>query len=58
MTTQYGRIGQPPARINRQSAEEPAVPGLLEDIALAAAKIYYLTAAGSGPLRRPSTARS
>jgi hypothetical protein len=58
MTTQYGRSGPPPTRLNKESTEEPAVPGLLEDIALAAAKIYYLTAAGSGPLRRPSTVRS
>ena len=58
MTTQYGRSGPPPARINKGSVDEPAVPGLLEDIALAAAKIYHLTATGSGPLRRPSTARS
>ena len=57
MTTQYGRSGPPPAKINKESTEAPAIPGLLEDIALAAAKIYYLTAAGSGPLRRPATAR-
>lgn len=32
-----------------------AVPGLLEDIALAAAKIYYLTAGSPGQRRHPST---
>ncbi|GAA0912971.1 hypothetical protein [Virgisporangium aurantiacum] len=53
MTTQYGRSGPPPAKVDK----EP-VPGLLEDLALAAAKIYYLTAAGSGPRRRPSTVES
>ena len=60
MKTQYGRNGLPPARINKEPAGKPgdAVPGLLEDIALAAAKIYYLTAAGSGQRRRPSTVES
>jgi hypothetical protein len=49
MTTEYGRKGPPPAtnpgKTNR----------LLDDIALAAAKIYYLTAAGSEQRLRPST---
>jgi hypothetical protein len=45
----------------RKQAKEPttgpqdAVPGLLEDIALAAAKIYYLTAGVPGPQHRLST---
>ena len=62
MTTQYGREGIPQARTsekqNEARANGAAVPGLIEDIALAAAKIYYLTAAGSGPRQRPSTMES
>ena len=57
MTSQHDRtVTSPPTDRSRPGDPAPnAVPGLLEDIAMAAAKIYYLTAADPGKRRRPST---
>jgi hypothetical protein len=64
MTTQYGRKAIPPTDRHSRPPEQlkesadstlDAVPGLLDDIAMAAAKIYYLTAGTPRPQRRPST---